>query len=623
MQAPWLARGGPMHPRHIRRRGLVAAAVLLCLLVRGAGGDARTEPAQNAATAASGPRPAALGRAGPGDGPRVWGAAGSRAVNDEILQARSVEQLCALIERSTHALDPVNVNTAFRRLLLPQGQPERNATAAALPLLDRAVRLLLRRALVLLRQGGGQHSRQFGPREISNMLHALAKSGRPCCRLSEALIVAFEQRCLACMPAWNGQDIGNVLWAYAVLGRAPAPPLLEALQGQAVLMARWFSAQQISNTLWAFATLKLSPRERLVSALTQRAEAIVGEFNAQNVANTVWAFASLAKDSNWAPCGRQRARFEHLLDSLALRAEQIAGEFNSQNLANFMWSFAQFRIAPDGELMEMMEERAQQLMPTLPPSMLSILMLSLAALGWVPREALLKQMVRRINVSAQSFNAQDTANALWAMAVYIARGVKCHSLQLALQPLAKRTQDLEHAFSPQQVSALHHFALACEKSSADGPAASVSPSAVRETNSSQDLDTIIPQMLDPHTHVRTSDAPQTSRSQLQVAATLKQLGFSVESELYCSQSGLSIDIRATRTVGAPPGPLEEQAFTVEVGSLVGMRNNVCGHRARAFPARRVLHVWASFWSKGSRTLHGPRTPGFSSVRACLSALRAS
>ena len=59
------------------------------------------------------------------------------------------------------------------------------------------------------------------------------------------------------MPAWNGQDIGNVLWAYAVLGRAPAPPLLEALQGQAVLMARWFSAQQISNTLWAFATLKL------------------------------------------------------------------------------------------------------------------------------------------------------------------------------------------------------------------------------------------------------------------------------------------------------------------------------------------------------------------------------
>ena len=155
----------------------------------------------------------------------------------------------------------------------------------------------------------------------------------------------------------------------------------------------------------------------MAGALVRRAEDIVSEFNAQNIANTIWAFASL----NWIP-SHHRARFEKLLDSLALRAERIAGDFNAQNLANFIWSFSQFRIAPDVELMETMEERALQLMTSIPPSLLSNLMLSLAALGWVPREPLLKQMVRRINVSAESFNAQDTANAFWAMAVYIARG---------------------------------------------------------------------------------------------------------------------------------------------------------------------------------------------------------
>ena len=169
----------------------------------------------------------------------------------------------------------------------------------------------------------------------------------------------------------------------------------------------------------------------MAGALAQRAEDIVSEFNAQNIANTIWAFASL----NWIP-SHHRARFEKLLDSLALRAERIAGDFNAQNLANFIWSFSQFRIAPDVELMETMEERALQLMTSIPPSLLSNLMLSLAALGWVPREPLLKQMVRRINVSAESFNGQDTANAFWAMAVYIARGYACMQMTRRLHARA-------------------------------------------------------------------------------------------------------------------------------------------------------------------------------------------
>ena len=253
------------------RRGLVAVAIL-GLLVRMAGCD-KSGGLLHEMGAAAGVQKM------PSPSKARWAvAAGSRAVNDEIMRVRSMEQLCFFVAYNVQEMDPVNINTAWRRLLLPHGKPERNITAAALPLVDRTVNMLMRRALSLLLRGQDSQPhhdasgqlRTFGPREMSNMLHALAKSGRRFCSLSEALVAAFEQRSLACIQEWNGQDIGNTLWAYATLRRAPAPPLLEALQGKAVQMARHFTAQQISNTLWAFATLKLSPCERLCGILSEK-----------------------------------------------------------------------------------------------------------------------------------------------------------------------------------------------------------------------------------------------------------------------------------------------------------------------------------------------------------------
>ena len=241
-------------------RGLVAVAIL-GLLVRMAGCDKIVEMGGECGVQKA---------LSPSSKARWAVAAGSRAVNDEIMRLRSVEQLCVFVAYNVQEMDHVNINTAWRRLLLPQGKPERNLTAALLPLVDRAVNLLLRRALSLLRSQDihpQREARGFGPREMSNMLHALAKGGRRFCSLSEALVAAFEHRSLACIQEWNGQDIGNTLWAYATLRRAPATPLLDELQDQAVERAHHFTAQQISNTLWAFATLKLSPCERLFGTI--------------------------------------------------------------------------------------------------------------------------------------------------------------------------------------------------------------------------------------------------------------------------------------------------------------------------------------------------------------------
>ena len=82
-----------------------------------------------------------------------------------------------------------------------------------------------------------EHPRNnFGSREAIIMLHALAKSGMHAGEMktaAEPLVVALERRVLATMPAWNGQDIGKLLCAFATMQLLPSPQLLADVQIQA------------------------------------------------------------------------------------------------------------------------------------------------------------------------------------------------------------------------------------------------------------------------------------------------------------------------------------------------------------------------------------------------------
>ena len=488
----------------------------------------------------------------------------SKLVNDDIMHTRSVAHLVALITAAHAAFDACNVNTSWRRLLLQRGHgglaelPCPQSPCSADGEVERAVSLLATRALQLLQQERAsppfatKKTKSFSPREISNMLHALAKSGQP--RLmalpaSQRLVVALEERAVAMMPKFNGQDISNMMWAYARLLRPPSPQLLVALEHQALALLPHFTPQLVSNSLWAFATLKITPNESLLVGLLARAEEIVEEFNAQNTANFVWALATL----RCMPA-------DTLLARLVNHAVDLAGTFNGQNVANFLWAFTQFRVAPPGRLMETMEARSLARAASFTPEQLSNLMLSLATLGWVPREPLLEAMVARIAVTASAFNAQDIANSCWAMAVFIARGVPCYAFDAALKPLAHRSQVIKDEFLPQHNSALHLFALACDKA----PSKRLHAQLQRRT---KDLHALF---LDPDTHVNASDTPVMSRSQMLVASALQTLGFDVQNEVICPQSGLSIDLRAT--VSPYPDSNQARVFSVEFdGPLHYMR----------------------------------------------------
>ena len=453
----------------------------------------------------------------------------SKKITEEVMRARSADVLLTLIQHHHREMDPVNANAAWRKLLLGGLQQDKRWLEA--------VEVLVARALALLEseeRGRCFNHNRFGPREISNWLHALAKSGaHDTVETSDLLLAALERRALATMPAWNGQDVGNFLWAFATMARKPSPSLLAAVQLQALKTAQSFSPQLISNSLWAFATLKTQPTEHLFAELSLRAEVTFVDFNAQNLANTLWAHATL-----------ERQPREQLLVSLAARAEDVVGEMNAQNVANFLWSFSKLGVSPTSQVWERLEARALVLMYAFTPQLLSNFMLSLAILGWAPREDLLQAMVGRLHGTAAQFNPQDLANSFWAMAVFLARGVPCFKLSKALGPLAKRTQEFHQSdFLPQQLSALHQFALACEKK--DHMHAQADEHAYPH-----ELATLF--IFDNQTQSRVenfrrpSNPLKTSRSQMQVARALESLGFSVRSEVHCPVSGLSIDLSAAR-----------------------------------------------------------------------------
>jgi hypothetical protein len=52
------------------------------------------------------------------------------------------------------------------------------------------------------------------------------------------------------------QDMANLLWGYATLGRTPAPTLLQSIAVEAVLKVEKFKHFELINVLWGFAMVR-------------------------------------------------------------------------------------------------------------------------------------------------------------------------------------------------------------------------------------------------------------------------------------------------------------------------------------------------------------------------------
>ena len=161
---------------------------------------------------------AAVVAAGNGAGARR-GPPPSRAsleLNKQIQRCSTASELCGLIACSAHGFNHVNVATAYRKLL--------QAGRGGVP------RGAMERALQQLEECALQQMPAFGAQAVANTLHIFAQKRHG----ARDLLAALEARAGEVAGECNPQEVANMLWAYATMGRRPGEGVLGALEARAM-----------------------------------------------------------------------------------------------------------------------------------------------------------------------------------------------------------------------------------------------------------------------------------------------------------------------------------------------------------------------------------------------------
>ena len=192
----------------------------------------------------------------PGGG-RGGGSGGARLNPRQITgalgkQARA-EDVLSFCRDHLHELNHIHVNAALGKLAKLRSLPRHLTT-------DQTFVELVRFARRLAESG------QYPAREMSNTAFAVAKMHQiGVIRANQGemtdLVTALERRAEEVARDMKPQEMANLMWAYATLGRAPGAPTWEALERRAGEVARDMVPQNVANLMWAHATLGRADRK--------------------------------------------------------------------------------------------------------------------------------------------------------------------------------------------------------------------------------------------------------------------------------------------------------------------------------------------------------------------------
>ena len=239
--------------------------------------------------------------------------------NKTITSATSVSDITDLMYLYGNQFNAVNIATSLHRLASQFRFDVRRYSEA--------IRIVLDRARDTNFEG-------FSPRELANVIWAMAKTEMPCKEdvfnhVSRKAICSFSD------VEYTPQAIANLLWGMAKAGY-PNEALFDHLSAIAVRTGlRGFNAQNLSNSLWALSTAQL-PNSQLFNMI---GDFIVAEhnnlkgFSPQNMANAVWAMA--------------KVNMPHieLFELISLKAtESKFSGFKPQEIANLVWAMSTCRL---------------------------------------------------------------------------------------------------------------------------------------------------------------------------------------------------------------------------------------------------------------------------------------
>ena len=154
-------------------------------------------------------------------------------LNMQIQDSSSTEELCELIESHAEEFSPINVSSAFRKLL----QSRRDGVPHG----------VVERALQALETAALRRMDAFEAQQVANTLHIMAKTSyRP---WDQTLVPKLEGRAEALAGTLNAQGVTNTMWPYATMGRAPGTGVMRELEGRAEAVAGSFNAHGVATRM--------------------------------------------------------------------------------------------------------------------------------------------------------------------------------------------------------------------------------------------------------------------------------------------------------------------------------------------------------------------------------------
>ena len=273
-------------------------------------------------------------------------------------------------------------------------------------------------AVTALLQQVQEHQAKFNPQQISTQLWALAKlveRGILMLEQDNSAVTALLQQVQEHQATFNPQQIANQLWALAKLVEneiftpEQTSPALMALLQQAQNQQAKFSPQGIANQLWALAKLVdneiFTPEQAspAVTALLQHVQDYQAQFSPQEIANQLWALAKLMG------CGfLMLGQASPALMALLQQVQKHQAKFSSQEIANQLWALAVFG-------------------------------------DWIKLDTI-SNILGMLDIDAFE-SSQSQEMALWALTVFLARGLDQPAVKSSMMKLYKTLKDEEKKVS--------------------------------------------------------------------------------------------------------------------------------------------------------------------------------
>ena len=303
-----------------------------------------------------------------------------------------------------------------------------------------------------------KHQAEFNPQAVANQLWALAK-------LVEREVHTPEQTSLAVtallpqvqyhQAEFNPQAVANQLWALAklvereILTLKQVSPAVTALLPQVQHHQAKFKPQGTANQLWALA--KLVEREVLtlkqvspaVTALLPLVQYHQSDFTPQHVANQLWALAKLVERDVLTLKQASPA-----VTALLALVQYHQAEFKPQEIANQLWALAKL-VECETLMLEQADPAVTALLPQVQnhqavftPRQIANQLWALAVFGdWVMLDTI-SNILGMLDIDALE-NLQSQQMALWALTVFLARGLDQAAVKPSMMKLYRTLKDEE------------------------------------------------------------------------------------------------------------------------------------------------------------------------------------